>query len=108
MRCRCCRFFVCFFFFLVALAFPCILGLFSASVGSGLWVFSWVLGLWVFCLGGLFGVCCFVVGFVGLGCFRVFVWEFFGGFFCFLGIGFLVGFAWVGVEAIVSCIFHVY
>jgi hypothetical protein len=87
------------------------LGLFLAYVGLGLWVFLVSFGLvgvfvWEGCLefmwvlGGL-------LGWVGLlsGLVWVFV-RFF--FFFFLGIGFVVGFAWVGVEAIISCILRVY
>jgi hypothetical protein len=45
-------------------------------------------------------------GFVGLGCFRV-LFGSLSGVFLFFGYWFLVGFAWVGVETIVSCILRV-
>jgi hypothetical protein len=85
------------FFFPVFLAFPLFFGLVLFWLPSARVLgLSWVLGLfvvfWEDCSGFLVGF----GGFVWVEVFSGLVWVFNGGFFCILGFGFLVGFAWVG------------
>jgi len=61
--------------------FLCILGVFFSDFCR--------LGFWVSLL--VFGFVCCVLVLLGL------VWVFNGGFYCILGFGFLVSFAWVGL-----------